>query len=370
VENLVVWVLGAGFSRALGGPLLRDLLTESSLYNVIAAFPGAEDRLGPAGKWVRAFYERHRYLDEREPRSRLWRDAEEFLEFLDTAAAGHGAMRRRLLSLDGIPEFGPDPVKSAGGAARRFVAAECAAFTKDADLSTERWNPYRRWAETMSTPTKVITFNYDMVLEKLCAAGVGQFSVALPRQAQPGGVEVLKLHGSVDWSLSGGTSPAFTATGDDEFPLKCADPDQLVIASPGPTKRRVATALSALWSTAEAALEEAQAVVFVGYRFPPSDPDARHRLLAALARNQQPYLAIHTVLGTDVNGEDSRRLRHLLLDSMRKDHREVAQKKDRHKSSPPHRYNLVQHPMRAEDFIGLMPVGHLLCADEWWPGEG
>ncbi|MCM2333470.1 MAG: SIR2 family protein [Anaeromyxobacteraceae bacterium] len=370
MENQVVWVLGAGFSRSLGGPLLRDLLTEASYFNILAAFPGAEDRLGVASAWVRKLYNQHRYLDEREPRSRLWRDAEEFLELLDAAASGSEPTKRRLLGLNGAPALGEDPIKEAARAARRFVAAECSAFLKDADLTTERWQPYKKWLEGMSTPTTVVTFNYDLVLEKLGAANGGKLSVAVPGQVRPMGVDVLKLHGSVDWEVTGDASPAFTAMGRDEFPLECKDADQLVIASPGPTKQRITGLLSTLWRSAEAALEEAQAVVFVGYRFPPTDPDARHRLLAALARNRQPYLAIHTVLGTDVSGEDSRRLLHLLRDAMRKDQREVAARGHRQKNSPPHRYNLVQHPMRAEDFIGLMPVGHLLCADEWWPGEG
>ena len=33
-----VWILGAGFSAALGGPLLRDMFTPVSLERVLHAF--------------------------------------------------------------------------------------------------------------------------------------------------------------------------------------------------------------------------------------------------------------------------------------------------------------------------------------------
>jgi hypothetical protein len=38
----VVWVLGAGFSKALGGPLLPALLSKQSQSRLLAAYPDLE----------------------------------------------------------------------------------------------------------------------------------------------------------------------------------------------------------------------------------------------------------------------------------------------------------------------------------------
>ena len=75
-------ILGAGFSRPLGGPLLRDLLTKESIANVRAAFPGFDGYFDGDRSHVLNIYESHKYRDEGKPGQRLWRDAEEFIDYL------------------------------------------------------------------------------------------------------------------------------------------------------------------------------------------------------------------------------------------------------------------------------------------------
>src|SRR6266540_2038152 len=115
-----VWLLGAGFSRALGGPLLRDLLTNESVNNIRATFPADEGFLAGDRQAVLGFYSRHRYRDEAAPGQRLWRDAEEFIDYLDTAALLGGPAKTRLEQLVGTGD-GVDRIKALAWAARSMV---------------------------------------------------------------------------------------------------------------------------------------------------------------------------------------------------------------------------------------------------------
>jgi hypothetical protein len=59
-------------------------------------------------------------------------------------------------------------------------------------------------------------------------------------------------------------------------------------------------------------MTHADAIVFVGYRFPPSDSAARRKLYEAIVNNSREFLHVHTVLGHDVNDPYTRRLLGLL----------------------------------------------------------
>src|SRR5688500_11254018 len=118
----VVWVLGAGFSKSLGGPLLGDLLSPKSWpelksrYERVLAVGGQL----PADLTERQAQEHGRFLDSSEVRTiyeifaygtanffewrstlnqdrgndgglRIWTDAEHFLEQLDSVAVSPSA---------------------------------------------------------------------------------------------------------------------------------------------------------------------------------------------------------------------------------------------------------------------------------------
>lgn len=72
-----------------------------------------------------------------------------------------------------------------------------------------------------------------------------------------------------------------------------------------------------LWSAAEAAIRKAEAVFFIGYRFPESDATARGRVLSALAHNETVgCLRIFTALGPDRQSPESVRLLSLIRHSV------------------------------------------------------
>jgi hypothetical protein len=208
-----VWILGAGFSRPLGGPLLPELLTPALTDRVRAAFPEGTYPLlhKPVDDTLR-IYERH----GPKTRKQLWEHAEEYLEFLDAAAYARGREddATPLVKL-WVRLFGEDLAKNPGivttaQLARRLMAAECSQFYVDADTSFEKWQPYRRWVGLLAEGDAVLTFNYDTVVEAAAGAfGVKaeRLHVVEPGKTMPlGRIPLLKLPGALTGSVLVGRS--------------------------------------------------------------------------------------------------------------------------------------------------------------------
>ncbi len=81
--------------------------------------------------------------------------------------------------------------------------------------------------------------------------------------------------------------------------------------------------LGRLWDAAKERLREAEVIVFVGFRFPPSDAEARQQLLKAIAENKSPHVEVHIVLGPERAHRDVVRLEQLLLYAMGRSGRDV-----------------------------------------------
>jgi hypothetical protein len=198
-------------------------------------------------------------------------------------------------------------------AARRLLAAECCSFLEGVDPDSERWAPYQRWLHEVFrwAEDTVVTFNYDLVPEMLAQSQLVrerfQYRTKEPGANEPGYSPLLKLHGSVNWLLQ--STLAVKTDADDRAALTCDD-SELAIAGPGPSKQKLSSGrLQWCWTEALAALEKAAAIIFVGYRFPPTDAEARGKLLGAIRKNKdEHHLAIHTVLGPNTSSDDSRRL--------------------------------------------------------------
>jgi len=119
MSESIVWILGAGFSRPLGGPLLGDLFSEASAGNLRARFPPERyPRLKtPAANLVRWIYrwglgeEQHLVWTGKTRGEPLWSNAEEYLEFLDTAVdlGGESPGWRRLSEVIRMYEGGINP---------------------------------------------------------------------------------------------------------------------------------------------------------------------------------------------------------------------------------------------------------------------
>ena len=362
----IVWILGAGFSKPLGGPLLgkllspeaeRDLAVRYNRAPLWGPYPEAARLLyqyGRAGKGGTVRTPRGDVFD----REDLWEDAEQYLDYLDTAAEGGGPGRDRLVQILGRlnPALGYKDVKPIAAAGRRLLAAECCAFLEGASPESERWRPYRRWLEHVATGEDVmITFNYDTAVETVAEATKRQLRYTTKGSRPSHTVKLLKLHGSVNWKLSSdGTSYKVNEQGSRREALDCED-WELAIAGPGPSKQSFSGgAFKPYWDEAIEAIRMASAVVFVGYRFPPTDAEARERLLAAIHDNEQQYLAIHIVLGPDTGTPDSKRLVGLLQHAVVGQRRVAGAGEDVEMTGGVRMYSIQPQPLWTEDFFSVV----------------
>ncbi len=358
----IAWILGSGFSRPLGGPTLKDLFAPQA-EDALAALYGRTDSgitravferaqstvVGELPRAVRRLYNMgtNWALGPMAPRSgeHLWEDPEQFLDALESAAfrvakgeasaAARSLLQKLQLFMDANTFV---KIGDVCNIARRMLAVECSFFLHEADTTSERWDPFRRWKEVMTDNSlghhhTVITFNYDRVLERL---GLGTWA-RLPKNAAEGGPAIFKLHGSVDWRRKGAELEVLEDEEDAaHFVVTCRD-DALAIAPPGPGKQgMVDDLLEPLWREALARLRTADVVFFVGYRFPQTDAMARRRILGAISN-----VRVHNiVLGPDERDPDVVRLRALL------------------KFGSPN-IDAIVRPMWSQDYLSVFPTGHL-----------
>ena len=327
-------MLGAGFSQALGAPLFNDLFQLGPSRHLAALYsaPGTNwEHYGRILDFVAALYHEH-VADGREGRSegrKYWNNPETFLECVELDEF------RSTLMVE-IEAFFKVPERSAlvlscdryvdrtgGGApkiridfllsdlpywARVLLAFECDSFLKQRAVSqeAEHWLPYLNWYSNLTSESDtVLTFNYDLVLEELEALGGARkfaFPISEAELKETGRVTVLKLHGSINWEhqVCKGGVPAkrcglerrgegeslerkYVGAGDHHVPRGLAHGQQLLMGVPGPGKKKTAEGfLKPLWEEAVKRLVDAEDVVFVGYRFPPTDTFALQRILGAL----------------------------------------------------------------------------------------
>ncbi|MEI9948279.1 MAG: SIR2 family protein [Pseudomonadota bacterium] len=352
-----VWILGSGFSKSLGGPLLNDLLTERGRLELFARFPGLRDNWGKAHK----LFQEHLKGSTDPASSRLWEHAEEFLDFVDAAAANpNSPVATVLRSAMNASNFRELAIEDLRKMAVLSVAAECS-FAAYCDPQTEAWQPYVNWASQLAEGNTIVTFNYDTVLETLggMSTGVvrhlGKRTTILPWVNQSledkRDVPILKLHGSVSWSTKGARPSILN---EHELSLDVAFEHGYVplLASPGPAKHQARHGeLAPLWNRMHAAIEFADTLVFMGYRFPPSDSTARLDIFKAIKSNKQPHLKIHVVLGPNVGSPDNVRLASM-LDVILKD--AGRERTDTRNGSVNVSYNIVQQPLFVEDFFTVL----------------
>jgi hypothetical protein len=355
-----VWILGAGFSKGLGGPLIQDLLAHRELSVLESYFPTQS-----YGDAANDLFKARLFFNHGVER-RYWDHAEQFLDVVESAAAEKGSdpshARALLQSMlkdtvryppkqtieqgAGLNRYSverPGPahefasIDDLAAACRRALAVDCSLFLRSAQLDSERWSPYRHWARSLNGRDTVVTFNYDHVPELLALDG-GKLQVVDPRNAvddiedarDSKVAPVIKVHGSVTWRrCSAGVelmNGRDTGIGDPRT--------DVVIGVPGPAKRKLyRETLKPLRHAAIAALRTAKKVIFLGYRFPPTDADARLDILKALVANEaRTAVRIETVLGPRTNSDDSVRLRQLLHVALGT--------------------NLIEHvPLYAEDYL-------------------
>lgn len=175
-----MWILGAGFSRALGGPLLEDLFRMEPLNQISAQFPVGRFS-GLAADLYRA-----KVLFNHGKEHRYWDNAEVFLaaaenaflevgpdadredvdrqrEFLFARADAAWAHSGRETGEE-LHQFRRVMQERGNLMVRRALAAECSRFCYGPH--SEIWEPYKRWLDSLQPELDaLVSFNYDCVVE-------------------------------------------------------------------------------------------------------------------------------------------------------------------------------------------------------------
>lgn len=279
-----VWLLGAGFSRRLGGPLFHDLISERTEHWVRAWV--AAHASGPE---TQGLFAQCRLVYEKGVRVGLWSDAEQCIEVLDRARTDRVT---QYVVQAGLQQS--DPAKVFPGVQHpinleqtftlftQFVAVATAHYVPESGDLPEPWHPFVAWGKLLKSPhDSIISFNYDRVVERL--------EIAVP---------LYKLHGTTPTSVD---------------LIKCLDSRSAVetIFVPGPNKLKAHR--GEVWEAAGRALREANRLVVIGYSFPASDAVAMSFVLGNFKGQE---LAI--VLGEDPAGSKIYRMfRHMIDDTGR-----------------------------------------------------
>lgn len=333
-----VWILGAGFSRPLGGPLLSDLFSMKMWREASYIFPQqfaplnsqmSEELAGMLCVYLlyqhgTKFPDEHLFgyeikgkgellyqhaedflvkmerLTPHELWSRLRRVAEEqiVLEWRGTDEWLNGVQRKERVVHNEVVDTAFRIVQKANhhsrtdflvASAKRLMAYECSAFHQEIfeanskgrkEEVIEPYIPYQDWGKALIPREDVVlTFNYDLVFEEVVRA---------PE------VELLKLHGSIHTStMSGGVKIAAYKP----YAILSDQGHVPDIKTPGRSKAQMTAEDRDLWEKAGAYIEQTEEVIFLGYGLPESDAYARKFLLQHLTLNRSTVLKIEIVLG-------------------------------------------------------------------------
>jgi hypothetical protein len=261
----VVWLLGAGFSKPLGGPLFSELISER------------------VALWVRCWLASKDVSDEaihdalnvfkKGEELGLWENAEECITLINEARSDEATRAAILETIEELRnEKGLEDVERQ---LSRFVAAATAHFVVralGAEQLPEAWTPYREWAKLLSGRDSIVNFNYDRVVESL-------FRRTEKRTA------LVKLHGTVSETLWEDIR--------DGKPIS-----NIALLGPDKLRSRDEPMVSEAWEQAGTLLEQANRLVVIGYSFPASDAYARWFILSKCRA-----VTVDVVLGPGEFGE-------------------------------------------------------------------
>lgn len=236
-----VWLLGAGFSKFLGGPLFNECFlpaTDSWVNGWLAVNecePGALNAAKKTWKDGKA--------------KGLWQDAETCIGDLQDALRDP-VCRARIQKTTNLQHA----LESICAQLEQYMAIATSAFVvrfQEDRIIPERWLTYMHWIKSLTPDDTIVSFNYDRVVEELRIKS-GSFG------------DPIKLHGTVP------TKDALVAIVKEG--KRVAE-----IKVPGPAKALGSDGRE--WVAAAGVLKECRHLVVIGYSFPESDPFGRHFIL-------------------------------------------------------------------------------------------
>lgn len=191
-QKHALYILGAGFSVAAGLPLAEELWKE--------VYRRAVRMTGRAGQFRKDLDDYIEFKERAEGRQ-LQRDGVDFEEFLGFLDIEH------YLGLRGSDTWSED-----GNESQVIVKTLIGQIlTERTPAPTSIPSLYLRFAEKLQPWDRVITFNYDILLERACEHVGKPYRLAPMRYTSIignsgsidpscyGEVAILKMHGSLDW---------------------------------------------------------------------------------------------------------------------------------------------------------------------------
>lgn len=320
-----VYILGAGFSLPLGGPLFGDLLSMrlKALYDYkFSAVP--PDCNQEYWNLVRGFPRIiMQALEHEHGVSPLQLNAEEILEYAELLCSHESNfltnqifnLASQYLPRENRESYRPELFRLL----KARLAMETHFFLEDLAETSERWIPYDNWYSKLDSNDTIITTNYDLVMETLESRYCKAIGTALPQtcdiaeigtQRRQRGPYVYKLHGSIDWFEHEDRAKRRTIRNSSELIHK-----DILIGTPGLAKAELARSLLRdQWKQAMIEVEQCNVLSMVGYSLPATDNFLRTTLLDQIAKNTRLRL-VNIILGD--RNERGNRAKSVLKQSVR-----------------------------------------------------
>jgi NAD-dependent SIR2 family protein deacetylase len=290
-------ILGAGFSKPAGGPLLRELLTE----DVVAHSEAQSGALAVLASLLQERQSTNTASTIETLFSEVWREAH--------TGGTIGSRGESWLAADLLNEL------------TVHLSSVCGRV--HARRSSNLWANYLHFFDDLYRNSKslaVMTFNYDMLVEQILddlelrfdyGTSVGiRFENSKRRQrlsrAGPQ-VSVMKLHGSSNWGVCRGCSEsgrapdlitafegAYTRTRRKRCPA-CESKSKFLdtgIIPPILGKAGEAQREKTVWEAARKTLKRAREIIVIGYSLPPSDTEAKSLLSEVPFLGRRPRIRI------------------------------------------------------------------------------
>lgn len=315
VKKPRVWILGAGFSRHAGGPLLNDLFSETAEYYFEDARPTHQAALKKIG---RLFRQKLLKPDTQET-SWFWAHAEEFLEKIDQLAAMGEPKALVEMFVDHCCDDFLKTSEQLRYYARSRICKEVDDYIHRIPAESERLQPYIHWIKKLSKEDVIVTFNYDTLIEAVAKITNIELTLIKPNSnwesfSSRSSPALIKLHGSVDWSTDV-KGNFFDRISFDQPPSPDEDTLSIfpMIAAPGASKGRFVKQLNSFWDMAKVAICKAESIHIVGYRFPESDSAAVLGLINTFRDSKAT--TIDVVLGIDTSRPDVVRVERMVESS-------------------------------------------------------
>ncbi|MGA9350749.1 MAG: SIR2 family protein [Anaerolineae bacterium] len=312
-----IYVFGAGASKHVGAPLTKDFLSEGFW---LLPFPDAYDVSTRKFRMVAQLIDRlygsrlETYTEDALGPDHIWRpfdipsvNIEDLLSFVDLGLRH----RETWLPFEGLQDALHEFIFTTLEQTTLIYYSDCLRRLEDGTLDHNR-NCYDKLVDYIMHVDEIncmITFNYDLFLDQAMSINnhgiLGDYNIEfaevencpgyerlLSKQRRKEDVDLLKLHGSLNWARCPHCQRLFLAYFrryrqiSDQSCLSCGNAHLVpVLVPPTLLKQMDIPELVGMWHRAEHFLERADTLTVIGYSFPDADIEAKWLFKRAIANN-------------------------------------------------------------------------------------